>query len=157
MVSRFSELEDRFLSPVIDGFYGEATRVVRKAPGEFFGSSENGEYFDVVGIVDMNPVTVLAQDQSAYDGLQPQLAGDRIDVSYDLSLFNNLQTPPEAGDEIWALTREIVIGLTDAQKRPLTDILGDPVLVGIYIMKLRVNRVDPDGIGRIVCVCTKAR
>lgn len=156
-MSRFSELEDRLVSPVIDAFYGEQTRIVRKVGGKHFGSSENGEFLDVVGIIDVNPVTVVAQDEGAYDGFQPQTAGERYHVSYDLSLFTPLLREPQPDDEILSLSRERSVNLTDVRGVPLTTIIGDPLLAGKYLMKLRVSRVDPDGIGRVVCVCTKAR
>ncbi len=130
MPSLFSELEV-LVSNAIDTVYGEPTRIYRQQKSEFFGSEE-GDFFDVIGIVDVNPVTVVAQDEGAYDGMQPQLAGERYHVSYDLSLFPTPSQQPVQDSIIVAPTRSDV-------------------------PKLRVTRVDPDGIGRIVCVCSKAK
>jgi hypothetical protein len=155
MVSRFAEAES-IVSTTNDAWYGEETRIVPMAKGQYFAASVNGEFLDVVGIVDINPVTVVAQDEGGYDGMQPGLAGERMHVSYDLSLFTDLLRVPKQGDEIWMLTRETHINLTDVRGVPLTDIIGNPLLAGKYLAKWRVTRVDPDGIGRVVCVCTKA-
>lgn len=132
MPSKFADLFEPLVSAAIDDIYGEPTRIFRMVKNQIFAASASGDApIDVIGVIDVNPVTVTAQDEGSYDGMQPQLAGEKYHVSYDLSLFTVPGTQPVQGSEIEATTRS-------------------------EIPRLRVTRVDPDGIGRIVCVCSKA-
>lgn len=130
MPSVFAGLE-RKVSAAVDGLYGEITRVHYRVTGGNFGSTADGGALpaQVVGIVDFKPVVVRMQDKSQYDGFQPDLAGDKSHVSYAESAFVAPNRFPRAGDEI-----------------ELIDRAG--------FARLKVVRVDPDGIGRFICVCT---
>lgn len=128
MPSLFAELED-LVSEAVDTMYGEPTRIERVQRGQVFAGSASSS-IERIGIVDVNPVTVRVQDEGANDGMQPQLVGERIHVSYDETLFGAGEMP-EAGFRIIAFTRA-----------------GSPAFI--------VTRVDPDGIGRFICVCKPA-
>lgn len=128
MPSLFAELES-LVSEAIDTVYGEPTRIERVQKGQVFAGSASSS-IDRIGIVDINPVTVRVQDEGSNDGMQPQLAGEKIHVSYDESSFAAGEVP-EVGNKIVAFTRP-----------------GAPAYL--------VTRVDPDGIGRFICVCKPA-
>lgn len=131
MTSLFAELEKR-VSDAIDQTMGEATRIERLRSNVYFADSADGSRptTNVVGIIDFNPVAITAQDEGQYDGLQPHLAGERIHVSYATKSFASASHWPRQGDVITALDRD-----------------GQP--------KLKVIRIDQDGIGRFICVCEK--
>lgn len=131
-MSLFAELES-LVSNAIDTVHGEATRIVRKKAGKVFSGTADSSRptKDVIGIPDFNPLVVTTKDEGTYDGFQPQLGADRIHVSYDTSRFDSTAEWPVDGDEIMLLERD-----------------GQPVV--------RVSRVDPDGMGRINCVCSRA-
>ncbi|TIR24025.1 MAG: hypothetical protein E5X34_13300 [Mesorhizobium sp.] len=133
MTTPFAELEKQ-VSAEIDAHHGEATRIVRKAAGQYFSRVADGARAnaDVIGVVDHNPVMARPKDQGQYDGFQPGVAGSRISVSYAVTRFADKAAWPQDGDEIWLL---------------------DPDRLGA---KLRVTRADPDGLGRIDCICVPA-
>lgn len=130
MASLFSRLEEK-VSEAVDYVYAEGTRITPMVRGEVFASAESGDAIEVPGVIDINPMTIRVQDQSGFDGFMPSFAGEKVHVSYDLSRFQNSAMVPK---QDWHIT---------AIERP-----GMP--------KYRVTRVDPDGIGRIVCVCEPA-
>lgn len=133
MISLFAELES-MVSEAIDGVYGEPTRIDRFKKGDVFAASADGSRPSktVIGIVDFNPVTVTTKDEGSYDGFQPNIAADRIHVSYDLSLFQDATEWPAALD---------VITLTERTGMPKLKLVKPP---------------EDDGIGRILCICTRA-
>lgn len=124
----FADLE-RLVSAEVDAHMAEATRIDRKVAGQYFSrSADDGRgAVEVVGVVDFNPVMARPKDLGQYDGYQPELAADKIHISYADDLFASRADWPVPGDEIILLAR--------ANRR------------------LRVTRVDPDELGRIVCVC----
>lgn len=133
MTTPFAELEE-IVSETVDDHHGENTRIVPKVSGQYFSSSADGSRppFDVIGVVDFNPVVARPKDQGQYDGYQPGLTGDRIIVSYTATRFDAPgKHPPADNYEIHLLA------------------------AGRQGMKLRVTRVDPDGLGRLICVCVK--
>jgi hypothetical protein len=133
MPSLFAELEKR-CSAAVDALYGEPTRIDRFKKGDVFANVADSDRasFTVIGIVDFNPVTVTTKDEGSYDGFQPTIAADRIHVSYDISLF------PDAAH--WPIQDDVIV---------LTERPGTP--------RIRVTRPpDHDGIGRMLCVCSKA-
>ncbi len=134
MPSLFAELE-ALASSAVDTVMGELTRIDPQGKGDVFAGSADGTrpvIDDIVGIVDLSPIVVTAQDEGTYDGFQPQLAGDRIHVSYAESSFPNAAAWPKKGDFIIAKERS-----------------GMP--------KYRLTRdPDRDGIGRFICVCVPA-
>jgi hypothetical protein len=131
MASFFAELE-RMVSAEVDTVFGEKTKLCPKVRGRYFANVPDGERSAriLTGIVDFNPVALIAQDTGKYDGMRPAVAGDKIHVSYDAALFAN--GLPEDGDEIELLE---------------TERNGE---------RLRISRCDPDGLGRVVCVCARA-
>lgn len=135
-MSRFAAAE-QVVSDAIDGWYGDKTRIQRQSSGGYFAGAAEGDPFVVTGIVDENPITIRVQDEGSYDGMQPQLGGDKWHVSYDISKFPVGEDLPDQGDHI-------------------TILLEDGVTANPAFPKLRVTRRDHDGIGRVVCVCTKA-
>ena len=129
MPSVFAGLES-LVSEEIDALYGEPTRIDPKAKTSKYlsGAADSTRTSQtVVGIVDFDPTTLISQDTGKYDGSRPALAGEKIHVSYDLS---TLQWEPRQGD---------VIVLIDREDEPLL-----------------ISRVDPDGLGRVDCVCQRA-
>lgn len=134
MPSLFAELET-LASAAVDTVMGELIRVEPQTKGDVFSGSADGTrpvLDDIVGIVDINPVTVSAQDEGTYDGFQPQLAGDRIHVSFAESSFQSAASWPKQGDILVAKERS-----------------GMP--------KFRLNHPPQrDGIGRFVCICVPA-
>ena len=131
MPSVFAGLES-LVSEEIDAHFGEPTRVepMAKASKYFAGAADDTRTAkDVVGIVDFDPITQISQDTGKYDGMRPSIAADKIHVSYPMSAFATWL--PKSGDIIVLIDREV-------QER------------------LLVSRADPDGIGRFVCVCSRA-
>jgi hypothetical protein len=128
MASVFAGLES-LVSEEIDALYGEPTRIDPKAKTSKYlaGSADNTRASQTVtGIVDFDPVTLISQDVGKYDGARPAIAGEKIHISYDLG---TLQWVPKTGD---------VIVLIDREDEPLL-----------------ISRTDPDGLGRVVCVCQR--
>lgn len=130
MPPKFDRYEQR-VSRHIDDLYGACTLVTWFNDGRHFAGTEDATRKPVtaVGIRDENPTTVGALDEGQYDGVQPTLAGSKIHYSFDLDQFPDHQ--PEEGCTIKDLSYP-----------------DNPTY--------KVKRVDPDGVGRIVCVCTSA-
>jgi len=130
MISEFAELE-RLVSAAVDQTMSELTRIEPKKSGKYLSGPADSERapIDVVGAPDFNPLTLLAQDASKYDGMRPAVTTDKLHVSYDTARFRDWL--PRNGDEIVFLSRP-----------------GQP--------RVSILRCDPDGFGRFVCVCTAA-
>lgn len=129
MPSVFAGLES-LVSEEIDALYGEPTRIDPKAKTSKYlagSADETRSAQTVTGIVDFDPVTFISQDVGKYDGARPAIAAEKIHVSYD---ERALQWMPKQGD---------IIVLTDREDEPLL-----------------ISRADPDGLGRVVCVCQRA-
>lgn len=128
MPSLFAELETR-VSAEVDRVYAERTSIRPRVKTQHFGSVADADkqQIEVLGVVDFNPVVAQPRDLGQYDGFQPKLTGDRIIVSYTATLFTP-ETMPKDGYEIVLVER------------------NDKVL--------SISRVEPDGLGRVVCVCT---
>lgn len=129
MSSLFAELEE-LVSEAVDTVMGEPTRIDRRKKSGRFSSSADGEAasITVVGVVDFNPVIADPKDKGQYDGYQPNLAGDKLHVSYATSSFASAEEYPTQDDHIVLTARS-----------------GCP--------SHRISRVDHDGLGRLVCVC----
>ena len=127
----FADLE-RLASAAVDERMAEATRIELRVAGQYFSRSADVDRssLNAAGVVDYNPVMVRPKDMGQYDGYQPELAGDRIHVSYADHQFAGRADWPEPGDEI--------------------------VLIARADRRLRISRADPDELGRIVCVCVPA-
>jgi hypothetical protein len=133
MTTPFAELE-ALVSAEVDALMAEPTLIEPKVSGQYFSRSADGTMpsIETVGVVDFNPTTPRPKDQGQYDGYQPGLTGDRIIVSYSDLVFSGREFIPKEGYEIELL---------------------DPSRNGT---RLRITRVDPDGLGRLVCVCVLA-
>lgn len=152
MPSLFAELESR-VSNAIDGLHGEETRIVRSQKGEFFAGSANGAQADVIGIVDVNPITIKAQDEGNFDGLQATIPGEKYHVSYDLTKLAPWNFRPQPGDRIYYITKDERVSLLPIKGLTLAQVIANGAYAG-FLASLLIKRVDPDGMGRIVCVCT---
>jgi len=130
-MSIFSELE-KLVSDAVDTTMGEPTRILRRKKGEFFAGSEDTSLppLDIVGVFDFSPVVATVQDKSQYDGFQPSIAAGKVHVSYDIHRFSSPAQHPRQNDEIIATL---------------------PAPIGA--VRLRITRVDPDYLGRLICVC----
>jgi len=130
-MSIFSELE-RLVSDAINTTMGDPTRILRRKKGEYLAGSEDTSLppIDVIGVFDFNPVIATVQDKSQYDGFQPSIAAGKVHVSYDIHLFPSPAHYPRQNDEIVATL---------------------PAPHGA--VRLRISRVDPDYLGRLICVC----
>lgn len=156
MPSLFAGYES-LVSEAIDGVWGDITRIVRRQSGQqFFAGPANGPFVDVVGIVDINPVTVRQQDEGSYDGFIPQLPGESYHVSYDLTNLRAAGYQPKKDDEIICLSQDEGANLSPLTGLSMAQVLANPALAPLT-MTLKVTRADPDGLGRIICVCTKAK
>jgi hypothetical protein len=145
-MSTFRSLYEPRTSERIDAFYGDQILIERMTKGSYFGAVADGSRAPLVvtGIIDVNPVTVTLKVEGSYDGLVPQLAGEKYHVSFDIKKFPTTSDLPKPDD---LLTAVIVTG-----------IIGSPVYTpDPNFPKLRVTRVDPDGINRIICVCSRAQ
>lgn len=129
MASPFAALEN-LVSDSVDELYAERTRILPMAAGRVSRVADGDRAIvDAMGVVDFNPVLAKAQDLGQYDGYQPTADADRIHVSYADTEF---PAGTRKDDEIELL---------------------EPERGG---QKLRITRVDPDGLGRFVCVCVIA-
>lgn len=129
MASPFAALEN-LVSAEVDALYAERTRVHPMTAGRVSRVADGARSVaDAVGVVDFNPVLAKPQDMGQYDGYQPAVAADRIHVSYADS---ELPDGTQQNDEIELL---------------------EPERSG---QRLRITRIDPDGLGRAVCVCVPA-
>lgn len=128
MTSEFAALVEA-MNQKVQGHYGELTRVEPHTSGEFFGGGADSQRspVEVVGTPDFEPKTVMSQDKSRYDGARPSITGDKIHVFYEAGVFT--EWAPKKGDEI--------------------------VLISTTGERLRIVKVDPDGLGGLVCVCTR--
>jgi len=129
MPSPFAELEN-LISEAVDSVMGEPTRIDRRRKSGRFSSSadDDRDSVTVTGVVDFNPVIADPKDKGQYDGFQPNLSGDKLHVSYAESSFASSDEYPTQDDTIVLTARS-----------------GQP--------SFRISRVDPDGLGRMVCVC----
>mgnify|MGYP000232176079 CR=1 FL=1 len=127
MSSRFAARERR-ISAAIDGEYGERTRIVPRRRGEFVSASTDPDRPPriVSGIASFIPKDVHPKDISRRDGMQPYIAADNSDVSYDIALFPAAADYPRQGDVIELMDR-------------------------VPPMALTISAVDPDNLGRLVC------
>lgn len=129
MPSVFAELEED-LSVELDDVYAEETQIIRQTRGKYFASSAAAAVPEdlVRGIIDLNPLVIQIQDKSQYDGMQPNVVGSKVHVSYDTSLFASRDKWPKQDDVIKALEMD-----------------GQP--------EYKITRADPDGVGRVLCIC----
>ncbi len=127
MGSLFSDLEKR-VSEAVDGLYGEAVCIEPRKAGRQLASAEDLSRppTETWGVVDFNPVVAKPKDMGQYDGYQPTVSADRIIISFD-----DDKLPADTAPNDW-------IRLLDPDRKGLT---------------FRIVRMDPDGLGRIVCAC----
>lgn len=130
MISEFSELE-RLVSAAVDETMSERIRIEPKMADKYLSGSADSDRPPtvVVGAPDFDPITLIAKDTAKYDGMRPAIAGEKLHVSFDEARFPTWK--PRAQDELVFIDRP-----------------GEP--------RVSVTRLDRDGYGRFVCVCTAA-
>lgn len=130
MPTLFAQMETA-VSAAVDHLHMERTRLVPRAPGEFIrgGQDPTRVVREVMGVIDFNPVTIRAREQSEYDGYRPELDGEKVHVSYTASRLGAFT--PRKDDLIEALDRP-----------------GVP--------KFQIITAEPDGLGRVLCRCVPA-
>lgn len=125
MPTRFQSLERR-MSAAVDTLHGERTRVVPTDRNAFASAASTLRTpYEAIGVFDMNPKVTMVRSQSRYEGDAASIAADRVHVSYDIAALPAENLWPRRGDEI---------ELLDRPDMPL----------------IKVNVVEPDGLGRIV-------
>lgn len=127
MSTPFDEYE-AIVSEAIDETYAGRLLVISRSGGKFVAGAETAGV-EYLGIVDFNPVTLKPQDMGQYDGFQPNVAGERVDVSFDTGVIGPKSGWPKKGDHIKCL-----------------DVDGQPLL--------QVSHGEADGVGRVVFYCT---
>lgn len=132
MPTLFARMETA-VSAAVDAIHGELTRITPMVAGEFVrgGLDPNRVVREVLGVIDFNPVTIRAREQSEYDGYRPELDGEKVHVSYTVSRLGTPVEMPRKGDVIEAL-----------------DLPGVP--------KFQITIVEADGLGRVLCRCVPA-
>ena len=130
MPTLFAQMETA-VSAAVDHLHMERTRLVPRASGEFVrgGQDPSRPVREVMGVIDFNPATIRAREQSEYDGYRPELDGEKVHVSYTLSRLGAPAVLPSKGDLIEALDRP-----------------------GVPVFQIVV--VEADGLGRVLCRCT---
>jgi hypothetical protein len=129
MPSRFAGLETK-MSASVDYMYGEALTLEPRAGGEYATTADpDRDGFEFVGVVDFKP-HLGAQGGSKMNNFVP-VAGDELHVSIKLAaLPADRASWPKQGDTII---------LTERPDEP----------------NLKISIVEPDGLGRLVCRCTR--
>lgn len=132
MPTLFAQMETA-VSAAVDHLHMERTRITPRVKGEFVrgGQDPNRVAREVMGVIDLNPVTIRAREQSEYDGFRPELDGEKVHVSYTASRLGSPVDMPRTGDLIEALDRP-----------------GVP--------KYQITIVEGDGLGRVLCRCVPA-
>lgn len=130
MTTLFARMETA-VSAAVDAVHGERTRITPRVAGEFIrgGQDPTRVVREVMGVIDFNPVTIRAREQSEYDGYRPELDGEKVHVSYTTSRLG--VDVPRKDDLIEAL-----------------DLPGVP--------KFQIVVVENDGLGRTLCRCVPA-
>lgn len=130
MPTLFAQMETA-VSSAVDHLHMERTRITPRVKGEFArgGQDSTRVVREVMGVIDFNPVTIRAREQSEYDGYRPELDGEKVHVSYTASRLGS--AIPRKDDLIEALDRP-----------------GVP--------KFQIVTAEPDGLGRVLCRCVPA-
>lgn len=130
MTTLFARMETA-VSAAVDAVHGERTRIVPRGRGEFVrgGQDPSRVVREIMGVIDFNPITIRAREQSEYDGYRPELDGEKVHVSYTASRLGS--DIPRKDDMIEALDRP-----------------GAP--------KFQIITAEPDGLGRVLCRCVPA-
>ena len=132
MPTLFAQMETA-VSAAVDRLHEEPTRIIPRKGGEFVRGPTDPARAErsVLGVIDFNPVTVRAKEQSEYDGYRPELDGEKVHVSYTASRLGTPVVAPIKGDIIVALDRP-----------------GTP--------RFQIVSAEADGLGRVLCRCTPA-
>jgi len=134
MPSRFAEAE-QMVSDAIDVEMGERTRITPMAKSEYLAASADSDRNPVfvTGIPDFTPKVAQVQDKSTYDGMLPNMSGDNIHVSYDITKLEAQRYRPKHND---------IITLLDRPGQPQFRVTREP---------------EDDGIGRVICICVPSK
>lgn len=136
-MSVFAELET-IVSGHLDRVFGDAVILMPRRQGEVSSIADpDREQITVVGIVDFNPRTISPKGKEQYDAFQPNLAGEKVHVSFDVNVFPSDGARPKQGDRLVAmlkygtLTFEVVTVEADELGRLVTPckLLGKGILV----------------------------
>jgi hypothetical protein len=132
MPTKFADLE-ALVSEHIDDLYGEPIKVVPRADGEFIaapsGDPGRAEY-TVTGILDLQPKVVRMRSIGRDDADSSEIATDMVHVSFDVRDLGERASWPRRGDLLMATDRA-------------------------FDNAFRVVNPEFDGIGRLICRCTR--
>lgn len=126
-MSIFAEFET-LVSDAVDEFFGDEVTLFPRRRGEVSSVADpDRDQITVVGVVDFNPRTVAPKGKEQYDAFQPNLAGEKVHVSFDENAFPPGGRPKQA-DRLVAVLKS-------------------------GTSTLEVVSVEPDELGRFVCPC----
>lgn len=126
-MSIFAEFET-LVSGEVDRFFGDEVTLFPRRRGEVSSVADpDRAQITVVGVVDFNPLTVLPKGKEQYDAFQPNLAGEKVHVSFDENAFP-AGGRPKQGDRMVAVLKSGTV-------------------------TLEVVSVEPDETGRLLCPC----
>ncbi|WEJ60233.1 hypothetical protein [Devosia sp. FJ2-5-3] len=127
-MSIFAQYE-RIVSTHIDGVFGDPVEFHPKKRGEVSVVDDPiRPKRNLVGIVDFNPRVTPAKGKEQYDAFQPDLAAEKVHVSFDIASFTSRADWPQQGDHLIARLKD-----------------------GVH--RLDVIAAQPDEVGRLVCPC----
>ena len=121
---------ERLITGAVDKYMGEPILIEPRLVGGYVkGPADvSRSTLTVIGLVDLNPVVLETKRKGKYDAYEPDLLGQRVHVSMDAAQFMARSLWPTKGDNLTAITMD-----------------GTP--------KWQVSAVEPDGLGRFVCIC----
>jgi hypothetical protein len=125
-LNTFARLEKR-LSASVDRVNAERVRFEprNRGNGPVVGADPSRPGRDFMAIVDVKPVVANARSSTRYNGAEATLNADEIHVSATTDVLGPAQGWPRVGDHLRMLDKD-----------------GEPVAL--------IQKVDPDGIGRVV-------
>lgn len=129
-MSLFAQYE-RMVSTAIDGVFGDPVIFQPRRKGEVSSWRDDPDRppMALTGIVDFNPRITPAKGKEQYDAFQPDLAAEKVHVSFDIEHF--------------------VLGRAQWPKQG--DLLTASLKDGIH--QLEVIVAQPDELGRLLCPC----
>lgn len=127
-MSVFAYLET-IVSGHVDAVFGDPITIMPRRRGEVSSAADpDRPESTVVGVVDFNPRTISPKGKEQYDAFQPNLAGEKVHVSFDVNVFASAAARPKQGDRLVAHLKE-----------------------GTFTFE--VVSCEEDGLGRLVAPC----